>query len=193
MKAVVAVCVLVALAGLMALTAAPLPSPSNPRRETVLLPPPAARPQKPEKAAVPPAPDGRARAAARRVLLAYATEWLNWSGRTLPRQQGRLAALSTGRLAVVHRVGSRDPATARALARRGEGARGRVLTLRLAGTASVLRAGVIVRERFLGRDLRRVGAPHLAIYLARLTRGPAGWRVIAWAPELETGSAHGEP
>lgn len=181
MKALVAVCVLVALVGVLAIDSAPTPSQPLPSRR-------ARRPVGPSPVRSPRGAEAEA------VVRTYARRSLNWSGETLRAQQARLAELSAGALREVHLVGAGDESTARALARQREGSRGRVLEVALRRRQrQQIHARVLVRERFQGRAVRAVGGWHTALYLALLQRRGARWRVVAWTPQAQTGPTRGEP
>lgn len=183
MKPLVAVCVLVALVGVLAIDSAPTPPQPRPASRVIQEPRPAAPPTMAT-------PEGEH---AEAVTRAYARRSLNWSGGTRRLQQARLAELSAGALRAVHLLGAGDESTASALARQREGSRGRVLELALRRQGQRIHARVLVRERFQGREFRDVGGWHTALYLALLQNRRAGWRVVAWTPQAQTGPTRGEP
>jgi hypothetical protein len=125
--------------------------------------------------------DPAAKMTPRRALAAFCGQWINWSARTIERQQRRLAALAGGRLArelaAEAAVNARHPPLQRAWL----AARGRVLTVQVMPGGSVRAGSCVAVEQHPGEgEGARAGR---RVYLATLARGRRGWAITRWVPQ----------
>ena len=119
---------------------------------------------------------------AQSVLTAFATSYATTSAAGVVRQQHTLSALATPALAaVLSRSAGQAVIEAQRALPPGAELSGSVLSLQVAAGTSA-RRGVVVIQQALTRAGRPLESPFTTVFLARVERDHAGWRVGQWTP-----------
>jgi hypothetical protein len=136
---------------------------------------------KPALDAAPPStsPTRRNRAAIA-TLRAFAARWINWSWRTIARQQRQLGALAAGPLAADLRRSARYSADEARLSGQRPASAGRVITATL---TAARRAVVVTYEHGYTHGRADPAGARYRVYLATVRKTTRGWRVSAWEPQ----------
>jgi hypothetical protein len=130
-----------------------------------------------------PVVDGDAKRYPRAAVDAFCTQWANWSWRTIERQQRRLAALATGRLARQLAAEARRRAQDQTLRRDRLGTRGRVVAIDIKpGTATRNAVCVAWEEQLAHGHADPEGARH-RVYLTTIQHTTDGWAIRRWEPQ----------
>jgi hypothetical protein len=119
----------------------------------------------------------------RAAVDAFCSQWVNWSWRTIERQQRRLARLATGRLAGQLAAEARLRAQDQALRRDRLGTRGRVVAIDVKPSGATRGAVCVAwQEQLVHGRADAEGARH-RVYLTTIQRTQDGWAVRRWEPQ----------
>lgn len=130
-----------------------------------------------------PAVNRDAQGSPRAAVDAFCSQWANWNWRTIERQQQRLAALATGRLARQLAAEARLRAQDQALRRDRLGKRGRVVAIDVKpGTATRDAVCVAWEEQLVRGRADPEGARH-RVYLTTVQHTTDGWAIRRWEPQ----------
>jgi hypothetical protein len=140
-------------------------------------------PLRPERDNAPNDPAGSPAATPRAAVERFCAQWVNWSWRTIDRQQARLARLAAGSL---RRQLQREAAARRldrSLRRDRLSVRGRLVALEVKPGGRRRRAVCVTHEEEIQRGRGELGGARHHVYLATLHRGREGWGVSRWEPQ----------
>ena len=130
-----------------------------------------------------PSVNSEAQGSPRAAVDEFCAQWANWSWRTIERQQRRLAALATGRLARQLTAEAQLRAQDEALRRDRLGTRGRVVAIDVKpGTATRDAVCVAWEEQLVRGRADADGARH-RVYLMTVQRTKDGWAIRRWEPQ----------
>ena len=130
-----------------------------------------------------PAPRSNAQRAPRAAVAAFCAQWVNWSWRTIARQQLRLAELATGALARGLAAEAKRSGGDETLRRDRLGARGNVVAVALRPGAAAREAVCVAREERLEAGRAELEGGAHRVYLATVERTRSGWAVRRWEPQ----------
>lgn len=130
-----------------------------------------------------PAPRSNARTTPRAAVAAFCAQWVNWSWRTIGRQQLRLAQLATGALARELAAEAKRTARDETLRRDQVGARGSVVAVAIKPGSATQDAVCVAREERLEAGRAELEGGAHRVYLATVERTRSGWAVRRWEPQ----------
>lgn len=114
---------------------------------------------------------------------AFALRWVNWDWRSAAAQQGALAQLAAGQLAIDLRANAASARIDASLQRDKPRVRGSIAAVDLTTGAGVAQGLVVTREQSYTAGRSDLGGPHYRVYTARLMRHGSVWEVSAWQPQ----------
>ena len=129
-----------------------------------------------------PAPRSNAQRTPRAAVEAFCSRWVNWSWRTIARQQLRLAQLATGALARELAAEAGRGVSDETLRRDRLGARGNVVAVAFRPGHATREAVCVAREERLAAGRAELEGAH-RVYLAAVERTRSGWAVRRWEPQ----------
>lgn len=106
--------------------------------------------------------------------------WINWRPRTIIRQQRRLAALASGRLALQLEGEAALRTQEDAATRSRLAARGQVVAVEIVRSANPHRGVCLSRETLRST---RFSEQRYGVYVATLSRTAGGWAIARWEPQ----------
>jgi hypothetical protein len=130
-----------------------------------------------------PAPRSNAQTTPRAAVAAFCAQWINWSWRTIARQQLRLAELATGALARELAAEAKRGVRDETLRRDRLGARGSVVAVALRPGDAGREAVCVAREERLEAGRAELAGGAHRVYLATVERTRSGWAVRRWEPQ----------
>jgi hypothetical protein len=119
----------------------------------------------------------------RAAVDAFCSQWVNWSWRTIERQQRRLARLATGQLARQLAAEARLRAQDQALRRDRLGTRGRVVAIDVKPGGATRDAVCVAWQQQLAHGRADAEGARHRVYLTTIQRAGAGWAVRRWEPQ----------
>ena len=139
-------------------------------------------PRKPIDPAPPAAQPARDPEAA---IRGFCVQFVNWSWRTIERQQWRLGALSAGRLRRQYQASAHAAKLDQRLADDRLAMRGMVVAIELDGRGAQRRGICVARQEQLEHGRGQLAGGQYVIYLAHLAISSAGsWAITRWEPQL---------
>jgi hypothetical protein len=130
-----------------------------------------------------PTPRSSAPRTPRAAVAAFCAQWVNWSWRTIARQQLRLAEFATGALARELAAEAKRGARDETLRRDRLGARGNVVAVAVKGGAARREAVCVAREERLEAGRAELEGGAHRVYLGTVERTRSGWAVRRWEPQ----------